>query len=394
MARNCAVGPRSRHGRIVSFALPSVSAAALLLSGCASLPTSGPTVHQVVKDSRAQPASLPFTLVRLDSAALLRSAPPIDPGLARLRALAGAPAPERADMIRPGDTLTIAIFEVGVSLFGGGALPAAGSGTAARTPTAASQAMTVEVREDGFVDLPYAGSVMAAGAYPEELAGVIRRRLKRLSENPAVSVAITDTVKSVVYLGGAVTKSGRYRLTAARERLLDAVALAGGSAVDPNELEVRLQRGTDEVSVPLNRITSSDQTNLLLHPGDRIQLVRVRTSYTVFGASEKNGQVYFESKDVSLAEAIARVAGPSDYRANPRGVFVCRYEPGPDGVPVPVVYQLDLLKTDSYFLAQKFQMRDKDVILFANASGTMTQKLIGLLSNLFSPVMAVRYATQ
>ena len=394
MAWISAKGPRGRRARRVHFALSGFSVAALALSGCASLPTSGPTVHQIVKDSRSQQSALPFTLVRVDSAALARSAPPIDPGLTKLRALASKLVPERADMIRPGDTLTISIFEVGVSLFGGGAMPAAGAGTASRTPTAASQALTFDVREDGFIDLPYAGSVMAAGAYPEELSGIIRRRLKTFSENPAVSVAITDTVKSVVYIGGAVAKSGRYRLTAGRERLLDAVALAGGSPVDPNELELRLQRGADEVSVPLNRITSSDPTNVLLRPGDRIQLVRVRTSYTVFGASDKNGQIYFDAKDISLAEAIARVAGPSDYRANPRGVFVCRYETSPDGLPTPVVYQLDLLKTDSYFLAQKFQMRDKDVILFANASGTMTQKLISLLSNLFSPVMAVRYATQ
>ena len=52
------------------------------------------------------------------------------------------------------------------------------------------------------------------------------------------------------------------------------------------------------------------------------------------------------------------------------------------------------MKTDAYFLAQKFPVRDKDVILFANASGAITQKLIGLLSGLFAPVATVRYATQ
>ena len=59
-----------------------------------------------------------------------------------------------------------------------------------------------------------------------------------------------------------------------------------------------------------------------------------------------------------------------------------------------MVYQPDMLKTGAYFVAQRFPMRDKDVILFANSSGALTQKLGGLLSSLFTPVATVRYATQ
>ena len=380
--------PRSVPSRLVCLA------ATLALSACASLPNSGPTMHQVIKDSRSAQPIVPFTLVPLDTAAALPSAAPLDAGIARMAALARDPGPARADMIRPGDTLSIAVFEVGISLFGAGALPAAGGGTTPRTPTAATQAMTLEVREDGSIDLPYVGSIKAAGTYPEELAAVIRRRLKTYSENPEVSITIAESVKSVVYLGGAITRSGRYRLTAAHEHLLDALALAGGSSVDPNELEVRLQRGDVEVAAPLNRISPGDPADLPIHPGDRIQLVRVRPSYTVFGASEKVSQIYFDARNVSLAEAIARAAGPSDYRANSRGVFLCRYETGADGRPGPVIYQLNMMRTDAYFIAQRVSMRDKDVILFANSSGNMTQKLLSLFSNLFSPVTAVRYAAQ
>ena len=315
---------------------PALAVVAFALSACASLPTSGPTVHQIVKQSRSGQTIVPFTLVPLDAAALRDTPPTLYPGIAKMAAFAGDPEPERADLIRIGDTLGIAVFEVGISLFGGGSASAAGA-VAPRTPTAGAQVLNVGVREDGFITLPYLGQVRAAGAYPEELAAVIRRHLKPLSENPEVSVEIVESVKNVVYLGGAVARSGRYRLTAAHEHLLDALALAGGSAIDPNELEVRLQRGKDEVAAPLNRINPGDPADLAIHPGDRIQFVRVRPSYTVFGASDKNAQIFFESKDVSLAEAIARAAGPSDYRANPRGVFLCRYEADPGGQLKPMV---------------------------------------------------------
>lgn len=367
-------------------------AATFAMSACASLPTSGPTLHQVVKEAQSGATIVPFTLTPLDADALSNAPSFIDSGVAKLAALGRQPGLERADLIRPGDMLSISVFEVGISLFSGSGTPPAGAGAVQRMPSAGTQTLSAEVRENGFIDIPYAGSVMAAGAYPEELAAVIRRHLKSLSENPEVSVSIAETVKNVVYLSGAVTKSGRFRLTAAHERLLDAIAIAGGSAIDPNELQVRLQRGDLYVTAPLSQISSADPADIVIHPGDRIQLVRVRPSYTVFGASDKISQVYFEARDVSLAEAIARVAGPSDFRANPRGVFVCRYESGPDGHLKPVVYQLNMMKTDAYFLAQRFPMRDKDVILFANSSGTLTQKLVGLLGSLFAPVATVRYA--
>ncbi|WDF72766.1 polysaccharide biosynthesis/export family protein [Novosphingobium sp. KACC 22771] len=372
----------------------AVGLAPLLLTACAGLPSSGPTVNQVHKEARSTQPTLPFDLVQIDGSTPVQSLPAQDPGLQTMATLAQASHPDRADMIRPGDTLGISVFEVGVSLFGGGSMLVPGGGAAPRTPSVATQALSIEVREDGFIDIPYVGTVRAAGAYPEELAAVIRRRLKTMSESPEVNVAITQTLKNVVYVGGAIAKSGRYRITAAHERLLDAITLAGGSLVDRNEIEIHLRRGQNEVAVRLNQINPGDVADIPLNPGDRIELVRVRPSYTVFGSSDKINQVYFEAKDISLAEAIARVTGPSDNRANPRGVFLCRYEQGADGKPRPVVYQLNMMKTQSYFLAQKFMMRDKDVILFANSSGSMTQKFVNLLSNLFSPVMAVRYAAQ
>lgn len=53
-----------------------------------------------------------------------------------------------------------------------------------------------------------------------------------------------------------------------------------------------------------------------------------------------------------------------------------------------------MLKPESYFLAQMFVVKDRDVILFSNSSSNITQKMLGLLSQLFSPALSIRYATQ
>lgn len=365
---------------------------ALALSACASLPSNAPTVGQVRQAARsADTAPIPFHLVSIDANVVTHMAEVQHPGLFALSALATGPAVERADLIRRGDTLSIVVFEVGVSLFGGGVTPMA---DAMRAPTAGAQTLQLTVREDGAIDLPYVGTVQAAGTYPETLAGEIRQRLHKFSESPDVVVNIADSLKNVVYIGGAVMHPGRVRLTAAHEHLLDVVALSGGSPLDVNELQVTLVRGAHTVVAPLNQIGAADAANVTLLPGDRISLERVRSSYTVFGATDRVSQVPFDARTVNLAEALARAGGPSDNRANPHGVYVFRLEKADDGSSRAVIYELNMLRPDTYFVAQMFPMHDKDVILFANSSTNAVQKALGLISNLFNPFVAVKTATQ
>ena len=58
------------------------------------------------------------------------------------------------------------------------------------------------------------------------------------------------------------------------------------------------------------------------------------------------------------------------------------------------IYHIDMMKPQSYFLAQMFEMQDKDVILFANSRANLAQKMAALLGNLFSPATALVYATK
>jgi polysaccharide export outer membrane protein len=46
---------------------------------------------------------------------------------------------------------------------------------------------------------------------------------------------------------------------------------------------------------------------------------------------------------------------------------------------VPVVYQLDLKDPEGYFAAQRFLMRDNDVVYVSGASAVALQKFLGLI---------------
>jgi len=366
--------------------LAALSGLLPLMAGCASLPTSGPTTSQVLSASESGEASLSYQVVDITAQTLPQPSAPITDDAGRMGNLAAAPLPPRVDAIRKGDVLEISIFEVGIGLFEPVAPTA---GTSGGTPAARAQTMAARVREDGTIEVPYIGTVAAAGSYPEQLAGAIRDRLRRFSQSPEVLVSIAASVENAVYVSGAVAKPGRDPLSEARERVLDAIALAGGATGDAGDVLLRIARGDRVEAARLSEIGLDSLANLVLLPGDRIQLVNAPLTYTVFGASEKVSQVPFTTRRLTLAEAIARAAGPSDARANPRGVFLFRLAPGdtPDAPAVPVAYRINMMKPESYFLAQMVEMQDKDVLLFANAPANLSSKLISMINQLLSPAI-------
>src|SRR5215216_4940687 len=87
--------------------------ATALLSGCATLPSSGPTARQVERGARNSQSTMNFQVVDLDTAAFRKLAgDPVDTagGGEHLASLARE---GRVDAIAPGDELQINIYEVG-----------------------------------------------------------------------------------------------------------------------------------------------------------------------------------------------------------------------------------------------------------------------------------------
>ena len=380
-----AVPPILSHMKAVRYLVLALGA--LVLQACATLPTNAPTAGQIERRANAPESSLNFDIIDIDAATAIATPGVNAGGLIQLEALSAIGPVSTADTIHVGDRLAIQVFEVGIALFAGQTTNLAGN----QTPVANAQRFEVEVKQAGTISLPYLGTVKAEGSSPEQLALDIRNRLRSLSESPEVLVTISESVENVAYVTGSVSRPGRIRLSLARERLLDLLALAGGARIEPEDAELRIVRGDKTASVGLNVLHPEDLANIVVSPGDRIEVLRRRKSFTVFGATDSVSQINFDSDRVSLAEAVARGSGPSDSRANPRGVFLFRLARGDnDDVVKPIVYRLNMMNSESYFLAQMFQVQDKDVILFANADANMSAKFINVLNQLFSPLLTAR----
>jgi polysaccharide export outer membrane protein len=124
-------------------------------------------------------------------------------------------------------------------------------------------------------------------------------------------------------------------------------------------------------------------------------------SFTVVGATGKNDEVRFEGVGLTLAQALGRIGGLQDDRADPRGVFLFRWErpallgniatgqqPNAQGL-VPVIYQADMKQPATYFAAQQFRMRDGDVLYVSNSKIASLQRFLSLLSSSILPVATV-----
>jgi polysaccharide export outer membrane protein len=382
-------GPPALVGPLV---LVGMAALASLLAGCASLPVSGPTGSQVIRATvdGKDPAQLHLVEV-VDPTAL---PPPLPLPAIELPRL----PPPPSDTIGQGDVLDISVYEAGVALFAGSGARAGGmAGTGAQTVIGGAQAEHLpsqRVDDAGYIRVPYAGRLRAAGHTPEELALMIGKALHGMSQNPQVSVSIVMTIANSVIVGGEVAKPGRLVLNTNREVLSDVVALSGGYRGDAKDLSVRVTRKDGDFEYRMSDVLDAGGRDVPVVPGDRIEVLRKPRTFAVMGASGKVEHMSFSAAQMSLAEAVASAGGARGDAGNAKAIFVFRYVPTAEGGEQATVYHVNMMKPGAYVLSQRFAMRDKDVLYVGNAAANQASKLVGLIGQLFSPVLSAAVVAQ
>ncbi len=365
------------------------------LAGCATLPTSGPTRKQIEKSATDVEAKLPVRLVELDTIADM---PVIAANVIPAALQSDALPPPPTDMIGPGDVLDVNIYEAGVTLFSPGGSAASssdkGSAVSVNAGVKAQKLPPTRVNDEGDIVIPYAGKLHVAGRTVGEVEAMIRRSLRRLSQNPQVIVTLSQAITNTVIVGGEVTRPGRLVLQTNRETLSDVLALAGGYRGNAKDLTLRVVRGNENVDVRLDDLAGKPALDFRAYPGDRITLISAPRSFSVLGASGRVEQLPFNRSSISLTEAIATAGGVNPNFGDPAAIFVFRYVTDAQGVETPVVYHINMMRTGSYFLGQRFVMQDKDVIYFGSAAANQPGKLFQLISQLFTPLITVTAAVQ
>ena len=385
--------------RQTSWLFLSTAFAVAVLSGCQALPTIGPSANEI--SNASVPAGEPaIQIVDVDDAVARRLL------AARAQSMFAdtlGNVAANVQTVGAGDVLEISIWEAPpATLFSGGVVdPRIGPSTS--RVTAFPEQM---VNREGFINMPFAGPIKAAGQTLQQIETEIAQRLKGKANQAQVLVRMIRNLSSNVTVVGEVGTSARVPLTPQGERLLDAIAAVGGVRQPVNKMTIQVTRGSNVYSLPLETVIRDPKQNVPLQPGDVVTALFQPLSFTALGATGKNEEINFEAQGISLAQALARAGGLIDSRSNPAGVFIFRFEPKaalkwpkepvattPEGL-VPVIYRIDLKNPNSFFVMQSFAMNNKDLLYVSNAPAAELQKFLNLVVSVAYPVLTFIQVTK
>jgi polysaccharide biosynthesis/export protein len=378
-----------------SCILGSVAVFTLLVSGgCSTLPVSGPESWDV-RAGQQDPQGLPYALVRLtpQSVDILAKFVP------RLATAFVDRSPPKDIRFGVGDIVSVTIFEAAA---GGLFIPADAGVRPGNFVTLPNQ----PVDSRGNISIPYAGDIKANGRTQVQVQQEIVDALKNRAIEPQVVVALIDQRTSMISVLGDVGAPSRFPASAAGEHILDAITRAGGPKNQSYDEWVLLEREGRRAVAPFGALVYEPVNNIYVHPNDTILLYREPQTFLAFGAfsaptggaSGGQSQVSFDAWRLSLAEAVAKVGGLGDLTADPASVFLYRGETrqvaqelGVDcskfqGPIIPVIYNVNLRDPAGYFLATKFEMRNKDVIYVSNAASVEMVKALTVFQTVVNSV--------
>ncbi|RME18547.1 MAG: polysaccharide export protein [Alphaproteobacteria bacterium] len=282
-----------------------------------------------------------------------------------------------SDTIRPGDTLTVAIWENVEQ----GILAKAG---------APAGLTDVQVDGQGYIFIPYAGRIRAAGNSPEAVRRIITAKLSEQTPDPQVMVTRTAGDGATVSLTGSVGGQGVYAIERPTRTLATMLARAGGVTVPPEVAVIRVTRGGRMGKIWYKDLFDNPQLDIALRPGDKILVEQDSRAFTVLGATGAQTRVKFDTRNISALEAIAQVGGLMSNVADPTGVFVFRNEPAEIANQVlgrtdlvgdqRMIYVLNLTEPNGMFRARDFLIRDGDTIYVTEAPYVQWTKMISALT--------------
>ena len=248
----------------------------------------------------------------------------------------------------------------------------------------------------GFIFVPYAGRVKAAGNTPEAIRRIISDKLSDQTPDPQVQVRRLAGDGSTVSIVGAVGAQGVYPIERPTRTLAAMLAAAGGVAVQPEIAQVTVVRGNHSGSIWFEDLYDHPGHDIALRGGDRIIVEQDTRSFTALGATGTQSRVTFESQTLSAIEAIAQVGGLQSTLADPTGVFVFRNEPEEIAQQLlgrtditgtqRVIYVLDLTRPNGMFMARDFSIRDEDTVYVTEAPYTQFNKAIAAATGSLSAV--------
>ena len=284
-----------------------------------------------------------------------------------------------SDVISPGDRLGLTVFEnvKDDPLLG-------------NTGQRVSTLSEIEVDGQGFIFIPYAGKIKAAGQSPDSLRQILTKKLDTQTPDPQISIVRLAGNGATITVAGSVGAQGVYPIERPTRTLTAMIAHAGGVSIDPEAALIRVTRGSKTGQIWLQDLYANPSLDIALRAGDKIVIERDTRTFTALGATGSQNRVPFETQNLSAIEAIAIVGGLNTATADPTGFFVFRNEPAEIANAVlgrrdlvgdqRMIYVLDLTQPTGMFEARDFLVRDGDTVYVTEAPFVQWQKTLSAIT--------------
>ncbi|MFM2399894.1 MAG: hypothetical protein RL341_2051 [Pseudomonadota bacterium] len=219
------------------------------------------------------------------------------------------------------------------------------------------------VNSDGTFFFPFVGKVQAAGRTVEEIRDQLATGLGPYLKNPQVDVSVLQYRSQRAFFSGEVRNPGTLPITDIPPRITDAIAQAGGLSPEADLANVTIARGSQTLRIDLNRLYYQGdlQQNIRLQHDDVVNVPDRRfNKIFVLGEVNRPNSLPIPNRGrFTLAEALSDSGGVNPLTANSGQIYVIRAS---DQSPKAEIYHLNAASPDAMILADKFDLRSRDVV--------------------------------
>ncbi|NPT38435.1 sugar ABC transporter substrate-binding protein [Paraburkholderia xenovorans] len=351
-------------------------AASVILSACSVAPgmrmTAPPTLPLTSGDAQTPPVDLQVPIVDINTA-LIR----------KMRDQVGQPTAVESNKLFAytsgytlgvGDVLQITVWDHPELAVAQGMQQ-----TQANVQRSTDPAAGFVIEKDGTVRFPYAGKIAVRGLQVGEAQERIAAALRRVFENPQVTVRVASYRAKEVYVDGQVRSPGAISITDIPMTLYEAITRAGGLADSADQSRMILVRDGVSYQIDLAKMLARGEnpSKILMQNGDLLRVVsRDESGVYVMGEVNKPATAYpLRNGALTLSEALAQAGSINSNSADAAQLYVIRSSGGAN----PEVFHLDARSPVSMILANEFQLQPKDVVYVDGSGLVRFSRVLSLL---------------
>lgn len=235
------------------------------------------------------------------------------------------------------------------------------------------------VEDDGHIYYPHVGRIPVAGLTLPEIREKLTSALSKTIRNPQLDVRIMTFRSQKVYVGGEVRNPAVYPVTDVPFTLAEAIHRAGGFTAAADMSAVQLTRGKRQWTLSFQDLVSKGNLidRIRLQNGDSIH-VQHRDVAPVYmmGEIAMPRSLPMHNGRISLSQAISDAGGIRNETADARSIYVMRRGEGDNSVDV---FHLDARNPTSMVIADRFQLRPRDLVYVDAGSLVRWSRVMALL---------------